>query len=220
MSSSWSLPHHPQLDDVDPEAGRRRRRPSAGLDGDDVELGLAAAPVAQYRTPVTGRAAEEPLGVAEARPPARSRCPGVRIVVDTTVPSSWIVIGSSTISSSGARCTPSAVTLVTISRSVRLRVTSPGYGTRPRRAPGQLGSRCRNSDGSITSSSSTHRTVAGRQQVDPCVGRRRQRGDDQLGDGELVPATVSSASVRSLANMPTPPIRRSTPGSAPCGTHG
>ena len=36
--------------------------------------------------------------------------PGVRIVVETTVPSSWIVIGSSTISSSGRRAAPSDVT--------------------------------------------------------------------------------------------------------------
>ena len=50
--------------------------------------------------------------------------PGVRIVVDTTVPSSWIVIGSSTISSSGRRRRRSAVTRVTMSRSVRVRATT------------------------------------------------------------------------------------------------
>jgi hypothetical protein len=56
--------------------------------------------------------------------------PGVRIVVETTLPSSWIVIGSSTIRSSGARFTPSGVTELTITRRVRLRATPPGYAQR------------------------------------------------------------------------------------------
>ncbi len=42
--------------------------------------------------------------------------PGVRMVVLTTVPSSWIVIGSSTISVSGRRVEPAAVTRRTSTR--------------------------------------------------------------------------------------------------------
>ncbi len=59
-------------------------------------------------------------------PAASSKsCPGVRIVVDTTTPSSWMVIGSSTMRSSGRRRRPVGVVVVTISRSVRLRVARP-----------------------------------------------------------------------------------------------
>ena len=53
----------------------------------------------------------------------------MRIVVDTTMPSSWIVIGSSTISSSGRRVVlPSGVTRVTMNRSIRLRATTVTLG--------------------------------------------------------------------------------------------
>ena len=65
--------------------------------------------------------------------------PGVRIVVETTVPSSWIVIGSSTIRSSGRRRTPSGLTDVTRNRRVRERLTRPGYGTRSQLAPKRQG---------------------------------------------------------------------------------
>src|SRR5690348_15387048 len=52
------------------------------------------------------------------------------------LPSSWIVIGSSTIRSSGARLTPSGVTELTITRRVRLRPTTQGYAgaSAPRRS--------------------------------------------------------------------------------------
>jgi hypothetical protein len=63
------------------------------------------------------------------KPTASSKSwPGVRIVVETVVPSSWIVIGSSTISWSGVRRTPSGVTVVITTRRVRPRLMRPGYG--------------------------------------------------------------------------------------------
>ena len=59
-----------------------------------------AEPLAQYRTPLTAAPPSRPS--VKQNPAASSKSlPGVRIVVDTTMPSSWIVIGSSTISSSG-----------------------------------------------------------------------------------------------------------------------
>ena len=67
---------------------------------------------------MTGAPASNPS--VKQNPAASSKSlPGVRIVVDTTVPSSWMVIGSSTMRSSGRRRAPSGPTFVTITRSVR-----------------------------------------------------------------------------------------------------
>ena len=76
-------------------------------------------------------AAPSSIPSVKQKPAASSKSwPGVRIVVDTSVSSSWIDIGSSTIRSSGARLTaadPSlpTVTRLTSNRSDRVRATIP-----------------------------------------------------------------------------------------------
>ena len=86
-----------------------------------------ALPVPQYRAPVTVTPVSSPS--VWQKPTASSKSlPGVRIVVDTVLPSSWMVIGSSTIRSSGERRAPSGVTVVTNTRRVRPRLIPSGYG--------------------------------------------------------------------------------------------
>ena len=60
MSSSCSLPHHPQLDDVVPRrgVGTGARPPVSTVT--TLNSVSVAVPVAQYRTPVTGMPASRP----------------------------------------------------------------------------------------------------------------------------------------------------------------
>ena len=124
MSSSCSLPHQPQLDDVVPSRGVGHRCPAAGVDGDDVELGLGGAAGGAVANAGDRQRRSAAPRCGRTRPPARSRGRECASWSTRRVPSSWIVIGSSTISWSGPRRTPSGVTAVTTIRRVRLRLTT------------------------------------------------------------------------------------------------
>ena len=118
IASSCSLPHHPQLDEAVTSRGVGSGAcPPVSTVTTLNSLAIALA-LLQYRTPVTGAPASSPS--VKQNPTASSKSlPGVRIVVLTTSPSSWIVIGSSTINVSGRRCAPSSVTRRTRRRCVR-----------------------------------------------------------------------------------------------------